>query len=364
MHERTRRRVLTASGAAAVSVMGLSGCVGQSSPSGNDSANGTNNGVENSGAGGGSSSGGVLTVAYVPIYPNMQHYIMQEEGYYDALDTEVTAKRFSDGPSVVKAFASDEVDVALFGVTPAMVLTDKGKQADVLAANSRNGFRVMATNAFGDLYADQQGDAFSAFEKQEGRKVKFGVPPDGSVPDIALRYWIERDLGLGELESVVDKVTVSPAKAPQTMESGGVDATMIQEPFATVIENEQDFGEIAWSGDILPGHPVTVTFVQNSVSRNIDEGFVEQHRKATKFVRKNPKKAAEHAAAVIGSGVSADLARKAIDSQASDFLSDPHEVRTQSKKMARLVEEIGNTESVVSPKQLFDFSVYDAVSKR
>ncbi|EMA37983.1 ABC transporter substrate-binding protein [Halococcus hamelinensis] len=363
MYERTRRRVLTASGTAALSVMGLSGCVGRSSPSGNDSASSTNNKGETSRAGGGR-SGGKLTVAYVPIYPNMQHYIMQEEGYYDSLATEVTAKRFSDGPSVVKAFASDEVDIALFGVTPAMVLTDKSKQADVLAANSRNGFRAMATNAFADLYADREGDAFAAFEKQEGRKVKFGVPPDGSVPDITLRYWIERDLGLGELESVVEKVTVSPAKAPRTMGSGGVDATMIQEPFATVIENERGFGEVAWSGDVLPGHPVTVTFVQNSVPRDVAEGFVEQHSKATQFVRENPAKAAADAAAVIGSGVNADLARRAIDSRASDFLSDPREVRTQSEEMAELVEEVGNTESTVSPKRLFDFGVYDGVSER
>ena len=139
----------------------------------------------------------------------------------------MTVERFSDGPSVVKAFASDEVDVALFGVTPAMVLVDKGKQASVLTANSRNGFRVMGTNGLADLYTNKQEDAFSAFENQYGRKVKFGVPPDGSVPDVVLRYWIERDLDLGELESVIDKVKVSPAKAPQTIQAGEIDATMI-----------------------------------------------------------------------------------------------------------------------------------------
>jgi len=356
MSKCTRRQVLASSGAAAASVAGLSGCVGESNP-GTNNAEGTNTTATTSGM-------EQLTVAYVPIYPNMQHYIMQEEGYYESLSSEVTVERFSNGPSVVKAFASDEVDIALFGVTPAMVLVSKGKQANVLAANSRNGFRVMATNSLADLYANEQGDAFSAFENQHGRKVKFGVPPDGSVPDVILRYWIERNLELGELGSVVDKVKVSPAKAPQTIQAGEIDATMIQEPFATVVASEQGFGEVAWSGDILPDHPVTVTFAQNSVPENAAEQFVEQHSRATQFVRENPKKAAEDAAAVIGAGVSTDLARQAIDSQASDFLSDPHEVRDQAATMAEFVEEVGNTDSVVSPEQLFDFSVYDSVSNQ
>lgn len=351
--EQTRRRVLVSAGAAATGAVGLAGCVSSGGPG---SAQGNNSSTD--------SGTDQLTVAYVPIYPNMQHYIMREEGYYEALPSAVTVERFSDGPSVVKAFASDAVDIAMFGITPAMVLVSKGKNANVLVANSRNGFRVMATNALADLYTNEKGNAFSTFESQQGRKAKVGVPPDGSVPDVVLRYWIEQDLGLGELESVVDKVKIPPAKAPQTIQAGEIDATMIQEPFATVIGNAEGFSEVVWSGNILPDHPVTAAFVHDRVPRDVARGFVEQHIKATQFVRENPQKAAEDAAAVIGSGVSTELARQAIDSQASDFLSNPHQVREQAATMAQFVNEVGNTDSVVSPDQLFDFSVYDAVSSQ
>ncbi|MCO8255653.1 ABC transporter substrate-binding protein [Haladaptatus sp. AB618] len=40
-----------------------------------------------------------------------------------------------------------------------------------------------------------------------------------------LGYWIEE--GLGELESVASKSKIPPAKAPQTMQAGDIDATMI-----------------------------------------------------------------------------------------------------------------------------------------
>jgi len=70
-----------------------------------------------------------LTIAYVPIYPNMQHFIMEDAGYYDEVPTEVAIERFDSGPAVVQAFAGDEVDAAIFGITPSMVLADQGKRA-------------------------------------------------------------------------------------------------------------------------------------------------------------------------------------------------------------------------------------------
>ncbi|EMA41941.1 nitrate/sulfonate/bicarbonate ABC transporter periplasmic protein [Halococcus hamelinensis 100A6] len=293
----------------------------------------------------------------------MQHFVMQEEGYYDELPNDVNVRQFSDGPSVVKAFASGDVDVAMFGISPTMVLTDRGVNANVLVPNSRNGFRVMATEAFASSYANDGADAFAAFREQNGRQVRFGVPPDGSVPDVITRYWIQEDLGLGDLGSVVEKVQIPPARAPQAIQSGDIDATMIQEPFATVIANESGFEEAAWSGDIFPGHPVTVMFVSDRVSSGTARSLVTQHIRATEFARNQPQAAADDAAAVIGSGVSSDLARRAIDSQASDFLSDPNEVTDQAATMAEFVSEVGNTDSVVSPSRLFDTSIYESVAE-
>ncbi|WP_135853974.1 ABC transporter substrate-binding protein [Halorussus salinus] len=343
----SRRRFLR--NGAAVPTVGLAataGCVGSLTGSGDGSLDG-------------------LTVAYVPIYPNVQHYVMQAEGFYDDVPAEVTAKRFSSGPGVVKAFASDEVDVALFGITPAMVLADKGKQAGVLAANSREGFKVMGTAEFADLYEKHGERAFSTFEEQKGRKVRFGAPPDGSVPDVVLRYWLEEALGLGKLESVVSKSKVPPAKAPQTMQAGDIDATVIQEPFATVVGNDDGFRELAWSGEILDGHPVTVLFAQKRVldATETAQALVSAHVDATEFVRDNPEKAAEDASAVIGSGVSDDLAIAAMESKASSYLSDPHAITSQTEQMAEYVAAVGNTDEVVSNEKLFHFEAYDAVTE-
>jgi len=304
-----------------------------------------------------------LTVAYVPIYPNMQHYVMDQQGYYDELPVEVSVERFSSGPNVVKAFASGDVDVALFGITPAMVLIDKGTAAGVLAANSRNGFKIMATTEVADRFEGDGGAAFDSFESDTGRKLRFGAPPDGSVPDVVLRYWIEQDLGLGEMESVISKSTVPPAKAVQTIQSGDIDMTIIQEPFATIIGQNDGFSEVAWSGDILENHPVTVLFANQRVidASEVAQSLADQHVRATEFVADSPEAAAADAASVIGSGVSEELASEAMGSRASNFVSDPHSITDQTSTMAQFVAGVGNIAEPVPTADLFAFEAYDTI---
>ncbi|ELZ05948.1 nitrate/sulfonate/bicarbonate ABC transporter periplasmic protein [Natrialba asiatica DSM 12278] len=306
-----------------------------------------------------------VTVAYVPIYPNIQHYVMEQEGYYESIPVDVSIERFSSGPNVVKAFASGDVDAALFGITPAMVLADKGTDAGILAANSKNGFKIVATTELVDLYEQEGAATFERFEREHGRKIRFGAPPDGSVPDIVLRYWIQEDLDVGEMDSVIDQSKVPPAKAVQTIQSGDIDATIIQEPFATVIGQDDGFGELAWSGNILEDHPVTVLFANQQVidDSDVSQSLVEQHMAATEFAADSPDAAAGDAASVIGSGVSEDLATAAMDSQASDFISDPHAITDQATTMGEFVANVGNVEEPIATENLFAFDPYDAIQE-
>jgi NitT/TauT family transport system substrate-binding protein len=293
----------------------------------------------------------------------MQHYVMEQEGYYEDVPADVSIERFTSGPSVVKAFASGDVDVALFGITPAMVLVDKGTNAGILAANSRNGFKIMGTTELADLYEQEGAATFERFEEEHGRKVRVGAPPDGSVPDIVLRYWIQEDLDVGEMDSTINKSKVPPAKAVQTIQSGDIDATIIQEPFATIISQADGFEELAWSGNILDNHPVTVLFANQRVldDDEVAQSLVEQHVAATEFTGNSPDAAASHAASVIGSGVSEDLATAAMDSKASEFISDPHAITDQAATMGEFVANVGNIEEPVATEDLFAFDPYDAI---
>ena len=338
----SRRRLLQKAGTTTVAVTGMAGCLGRRS------------GPLDS-----------LTVAYVPIYPNMQHYVMERAGYYEDIPADITTERFNSGPSVVKAFASGDVDVAFFGITPAMVLVDRGTDAGILAANSKNGFKIMATTELVARYEQEGPATFERFEQEYGRKVRFGAPPDGSVPDTVLRYWIEEALDIGTMDTVVAKSNVPPAKAVQTIQSGDIDATIVQEPFSTIIGQDEGFGELAWSGEILEDHPVTVLFANQRVINDseVAQSLVEQHAAATEFTADEPDTTATHAASVIGSGVSEDLATAAMDSRASAFVSDPHAITDQTETMGEFVATVGNIEEPVTTENLFAFDPYDAIQE-
>lgn len=86
----------------------------------------------------------------MPIYPDMQYFVMDQEGYLDELDVEVTATQFPDGPSIVQALGSGTFDVAMFGMVPSMVVIDEGLPFRVVAANIRDGMSIMTITAFAD----------------------------------------------------------------------------------------------------------------------------------------------------------------------------------------------------------------------
>ncbi|OYR81264.1 nitrate ABC transporter substrate-binding protein, partial [Halorubrum sp. E3] len=91
MYERnagaSRRSFLAAAGGAAT--VGLAGCLG----------------------GGGGGGLDELTVAHMPIYPDLQWYVMEGEGYFSEIDAEVTGQEFGNGPDIVQALGGGDIDV-------------------------------------------------------------------------------------------------------------------------------------------------------------------------------------------------------------------------------------------------------------
>jgi NitT/TauT family transport system substrate-binding protein len=338
----TRRRFLQSTGLAATA--GFAGCLGGSGGSGLDE----------------------LNVAYMPIYPDMQYFVMQEEGMFDDLSVSVSGKKFSDGPSIVQASAKGDFDVMMFGIVPAMIVMDKGIPAKITAANIKNAMQILATDEFAALWDEHGKEAFTKFEEQNGRKFTFGTFPPGSVPDILLRYWVENTLGLDPEEDVNIKGLGGAAAVQQALLSNKIDGTSIMEPVPTVVDaNDAPFQSIAWAGDFMPGQPAAVTLMHDRLreeNRELASEFVRLHQEATQFVADNPQKAAGHASTVIGeSALPVETARAALDSRASDFITNPHDIEGGAKIFADYAQTLGKTEAQLTVDELFDYGIYDSL---
>ncbi len=337
----SRRDVLKTSGTA--TTLGLAGCVG----------------------GGGTTE---LSVAYMPIYPDMQHFVMEGEGYYDAIDAEVSAEQFSDGPSIVQASATGGYDVAPFGVVPAMIVIDKTGFAKVTAANIQNAMKVLARDEFASMYEQHGADAFGRWEEEKGEKFIFGTFPPGSVPDILLRFWLEQELGLDPEADVNIESLGGAGPVRQALAAGKIDGTSIMEPVPTIAKQKRmGYSFIAWAGEFMPGQPAAVTMMHDDLRTDrpeVAKSFLEQHIRATEFIESNPQKTAQHASNAIGSEVlTVETARKALDSRASDFISNTHKIESGTETFANYANRLGKTEAKLTVEQIFDYSLYDDVAE-
>ncbi|WP_089824778.1 ABC transporter substrate-binding protein [Halogranum amylolyticum] len=343
---RSRRHFLRSAGAVSIAG-GLAGCTG---------------------ALGSGSSGGLdeLNVAYMPIYPDMQYFVMQEEGYFDELSVDVSGKLFSDGPSIVQASAKGDFDVMMFGIVPAMIVMDKGIPSKIAAANIRDAMQILASDEFAGMWEEYGTEAFAKFEEQKGRKFTFGTFPPGSVPDILLRYWLEETVGIDPDNDVDITALGGAGPVRQALLSGKIDGTSIMEPVPTVIESRgAPFQSIAWAGDFMPGQPAAVTLMHDRLRKDnpeIAKTFVEQHQRATAFTQDSPDTAAKHASTVIGEeALPAETARKAMESPASAFITDPHEIEEGATIFSEYAARAGKIDEKLSVDQLFDYSVYDSL---
>jgi NitT/TauT family transport system substrate-binding protein len=341
----SRRRFLGAAGATGVAA--LAGCAGAIT-------------------GGGSSSLSELDVAYMPIYPDMQYFVMQEEGYFDELPVDVSGKLFSDGPSIVQASAKGDFDVMMFGIVPAMIVMDKGIPSKITAANIRDAMQILATDEFAAMWEEHGTDAFSVFEAEKGRKFTFGTFPPGSVPDILLRFWIEEELGLDPDEDVEITALGGAGPVRQALLSEKIDGTSIMEPVPTVIEaNDAPFSPIAWAGDFMPGQPAAVTLMHDRLreeNREVATEFVRQHQRATEFALSNPDQAAQHASTVIGEeALPVETAKQAMQSRASAFITNPHEIENGAGIFSQYAARLDKTSEELSIERMFDYGVYDSL---
>ena len=62
-----------------------------------------------------------LDVAYIPIMPMTQLFILEQEGWAKEAGLDLKLTKFSSGPAIVQAIASGKFDVIYFGIGPAMV---------------------------------------------------------------------------------------------------------------------------------------------------------------------------------------------------------------------------------------------------
>jgi NitT/TauT family transport system substrate-binding protein len=310
---------------------------------------------------GGSSSLDELTLAYMPIYPDLQYFVMESEGYLGQIDASIDAREFTDGPAIIKAFGGEEIDIAMFGIVPSMIVIDRGIPAQVTAANIKEPMAIMAAEEFQTMWDDHGADAFSVWEEQKGEKFTFGTFPQGSVPDVLLRFWLQDKVGV-DPESAVDILEINGANAVwQAIANGEIDGSSIMEPVPTIAAEEgASVTTFKNASEIMPGQPAAVTLMSDAVRESDLAGqFLKQHVRATEFIQDNP----DQTAGIVESGIgmSKDRALKALQGPLSNFVTDPAEIESGTEIFARFAHDNGQIDEKLSTGEIFDPTIYNSL---
>lgn len=341
---RSRRSMLRATGGAATALAtGVAGCLG-SGNSGPDS----------------------LTLGTIDVFPMMQYFVVDQQGWYDDLGPDVEVKTFGGGPPLVQAYASGDIDFAYVGISPGIVAIANGVASKVVAANVVEPNVMVAGPTFRSYWNDHGADAFDRFRQAEGRKPRFATLPAGSTPDVFLRYWITEELGLSL--DVVEIVGQSPSALQSTLSTGRADAGSAIEPIPTLLQAnpDSDMEPFRYAGEIMPGQPGAVLQPSQSLiddHPDLVRSMVETHVRATQFIHQHRDDAARMASDVIGSDILTDeVATEAIDSPASNFISDPHRIVEKTLVYNDFHQRIGSVDTDLAASDVFDHSFYDEVS--
>jgi len=312
---------------------------------------------------GGGATPDSLTLGTLNVFPMMQYFVIEQQGWYDDLGPEIDVQTFGGGPPLVQAYASGNIDFAYVGISPGLVAMANGVASKAVAANVLEPNVMVGSQEFRSYWTEHGADAFERFRADKGRKPKFATLPAGSTPDVFLRYWITEVLGLSL--DVVEILGQSPSALQSTLSTGNADAGSAIEPVPTLLsENpDSDMEPFKYAGEIMPGQPGAVLQPAQSLiddNPGLVQELVDRHVEATAFIHENRGEAAEMASQVIGSDIlTAEVAGKAINSPAANFISNPERIVEKSLVYNEFHQQLGSVDRDLSEGDVFDHSFFE-----
>lgn len=308
-----------------------------------------------------------LEIGYIPILPMAQLYVIEGEGWAKDAGLSIRKTAFSEGPEIVQALTAGRLDVAFFGIAPAMVSRSKGVDIKVVATNV---VEQVALIARGDLTLYMLRDPIAGikrFAEKQGRKPRIASFSPGSVPYTVFVYWLTQVAKLPA--DSVEIISMGASDVEQALLRGEVDGASILEPILTTVGSADRSAKVVLDGaDMMPNQPGAILAVRGELIRNNPRAarkLVELHNRATDFLILYPEKSAEHAYnALVQTNKTLTLAsvQKAMASPYSKFVADPFRILESTQIMHDFQLKSGLLAKPVKFDLLFDTTIFADVS--
>jgi NitT/TauT family transport system substrate-binding protein len=306
----------------------------------------------------------VLRVAYIPILPMAQLFVITGEGWAAKAGLDLRLTRFSSGPAMVQALASGQFDIAYIGVGPAMVAAAHGIDLKILAGNGMGQGGLLGRGAFAKAFPTypDAAAAFAGFHKSAGRPVRLASLPKGSGPDTTLRYYLTEIAHVAPADVTV--LGMGAEQMQQALLSGAVDGASVLAPVPAVVMSRDPSARVLVDGQTMfpdaPGAAIAATGRALAGESAAITRLVALHIQATALIRADPARAARDITAGIGAGLIPEAVIEAsLRGELSTFVADPHAQIGSTRIMQDFQVKIGAQDRTVDMARLFDTAVYD-----
>jgi NitT/TauT family transport system substrate-binding protein len=308
-----------------------------------------------------------LEIGYMPILPVSQLFVALEEGWLKSAGIKPKLVQFQNGPAMVQALLAGQLDVAHFGIGPAMVARAKNADIKVVAASIVEQISFIALPQLAPyLESGDPATAFARFRKDKGRKAVVTTFPVGSVPETVLQHWLRKILK-ADLDDV-QIIYQGAAQVQQALLTGAVDGAAILEPVVTnILEKVKDAKVVARGSQLFAGQPGAVLAVRERLLRDkpdVVKALVAAHARATDMLNKEPERAAKAVQKYVGGGrMDLKTVESALRNSAGTFRADPSAIIKGTTEMRDFQEELGTLKVKVKIDDLFDTGPYKAVTQ-
>lgn len=298
----------------------------------------------------------VLRIGYQPSTHQLAHMTAMKKGWWRGDLSkygveEVLEYEFSSGPPEMQAMLAGDLDAAYVGATPPIVAVDKGLDAKIVANAQIQGSHLALRS---DIRYEEPSSLLG---------LKIATYPPGSIQNTVLRKWLlehtinpDRDLTL---------VSMGPGDAVTAMAAGAVDGCFLPHPYPAIVELEGSGRMVVGSGEMWPNHTCCCLVLSGDLlrnRRNLAEGIVETHIKATEYNIQHVEEAAEIFCEKTGWDLKAvQYSFKTWDGR---WVHDPYVGMDVTLKYAEVLKELGEVGRHLTAADLFDTTIYDEVASR
>ena len=306
-----------------------------------------------------------LEIGYMPILPISQLFVTLEEGWMDEAGIEPDLVQFQNGPAMVQALLAGQLDVAYFGIGPAMVARARGADIKVVSSNIVEQISIVALGELAPYFEGDHATAFERFAADKGRKAVITTFPTGSVPETVLQYWLRKQLGIDPEQ--IEIVFQGAAQVQQALLTGAVDGAAILEPIVSNVTARLDDAVVVASGsELFPNQPGAVLAVRSeTIAAHPDtvRALVAAHKRATELLVNDPERTTPSVAKYVGGGrLDPAIIRSAIERSAEGFVADPNFIVDGTRVMHDFQADLGTLKQPVDLDALFDLSIYDSLN--